>query len=217
MRKSPARIVLSDFLADPFDARRHLSKETSSLSGMQNKAPFHQIPEMDRHRSSLCPETVTTCDDCSWQGKRPQKPDHVKACPEIKLTCDIPGCGASVKRRDMEDHLNQSARKHVELLLQRTTDEKHSLRRRRPQPDSVSVSSPPPFPGWQKCSTEPECPYSGWFDPDNPFGQRCVRCNRERKSRKVPCESGQSPWCWKQVTPHPHFGSTCKPCRDMNS
>jgi hypothetical protein len=80
--------------------------------------------------------------------------------------------------------------------------------------DKDTTKAPRRPPGWLACTTKPACPFNGFYNPNNPFGRRCVECNTTRRRAKVECDSQTSPDCWRTVYPHPQFGSTCKPCRD---
>jgi hypothetical protein len=81
---------------------------------------------------------------------------------------------------------------------------------------AVVAPKRPPHPGWLACTSLPECTFGGWYDPKNPYGQRCRECNtaRRRHTAKVPCDLKSSSRCWQNVYPHPRFGATCQPCRD---
>ena len=124
--------------------------------------------DLTTHRSNQCPAMPTTCDDCKWAGPRGALVDHVKLCPEVKIMCEIPLCGTNVKRKDMGQHMNQSAIRHVELLLA----ENLKLR------NQLMMPSNQPIPKRQKTGRKRRLAFSMGDFPTQTFYQSLLSRNR---------------------------------------
>lgn len=184
---------------------------------------------LDQHKKDSCLAAIAMCSGCVWKGPKAQLEAHLNTCGEVMITCNIPTCGKTIKRKEMKEHKTDFIDKHIDMLLAKITQLEQKKPSRKRKKEHTGVNAPDKKvkveekkndgddePGrWIDCTTLPKCPFDGSFDRMNPFGQRCVNCNRQRSSNKVPCSTGLSPACWGSVYPHPQFGTVCKPCRDF--
>jgi len=124
----------------------HLDKECQEhqqkcrFQGCQER---RRRPEIPQHETD-CPYRLVPCDHCKKDvvfqtmvehltvcddvpvpcpnacGKNPSRglvADHLDTeCEEYVVTCEVPGCGEQVKRKEMETHEEGNQKKHLKLL-----------------------------------------------------------------------------------------------------
>uniref|UniRef100_A0A0G4GGG9 RING-type domain-containing protein n=1 Tax=Chromera velia CCMP2878 TaxID=1169474 RepID=A0A0G4GGG9_9ALVE len=78
-----------------------------------------KIPSRDMlAHAGVCQKIPVRCPRrCEKAVRRCEVPRHMETeCSEQVIVCEVPGCGAQVKRRLMEQHEDANQKKHIKLL-----------------------------------------------------------------------------------------------------
>ena len=79
--------------------------------------------KLSNHWARTCPMTKTECSLCSATMLRKDIPNHQDSqCPEKVIMCPFTGCGMSLKRKEMDEHINSSTGAHSKMLQSQLTN-----------------------------------------------------------------------------------------------
>ena len=115
------------------DLAHHLTNEC--VNRMGNCQYCHKMgtyQEIVEFHHGECPEYPISCPNvqCNVTNiKRKELNDHLKVCPEQLVECSFAeaGCHASIRRRQLHDHMSSYMQEHLTILMEAYQDVKRRL------------------------------------------------------------------------------------------
>ncbi|XP_068747135.1 TNF receptor-associated factor 5-like [Montipora capricornis] len=97
---------------------RCVMKEVNCVCGMQVKQK-----DMNSHKEDSCSWKKISCPlNCKIMIERYLLPSHTLQCPAALSFCPIKGCGAHLRRGDVEKHIDENQPRHYHLLKEDRND-----------------------------------------------------------------------------------------------
>ena len=129
-RKCPFALILCEH-CKVYVLQRNMPQhldECSSFPMQCEKCSKLDIPRwlMPTHLQRDCQMADVECCHCSATMLRLLQQDHLDSvCPQMAISCAL-GCGQSVKRVEMDEHINSNASGHLKIMLNAVNELKDS-------------------------------------------------------------------------------------------
>jgi hypothetical protein len=81
-----------------------------------------RLSAMAKHAEKRCPQRTVECPRCKAAHPAAAEIAHRRECPEMEVVCDLAGCDARLKRKDLPKHQAEDVQAHVLKGLKRARE-----------------------------------------------------------------------------------------------